>query len=114
MSEAFEAAFVSSVEPLAVEVTEVRGREPWQVFPYPPRHGYPFSVEDADRALADLGYERTADWRLAGEAWGCPWGAPVRQRLLSACCGAPVIAAGHTTRWYKCFRCEEPCDVKAS
>lgn len=110
----FEAAFIRSTEPLVIEVTEIRDREPWQLFPWPPRRGCPFSVEEADRVLAELGYERTADWRLAPEMQGTPWGAPVRQRLLSACCGAPVISAGYTTRWYKCFRCAAPCDVKAS
>ena len=106
----FEAAFVRCPDPLRVEVTEVRGREPWQVFTEPARRGCPFSILDADWVLTELGYERTTDWRMSEDGWG----APVRQRVLSGCCGAPVITAGHTTRWYKCFRCGMPCDVKTA
>jgi hypothetical protein len=110
VSESFQAAFIRCADPLRVEVTEVDGREPFEVFTESQQREYPFSGVEADGLLADLGYERTAPWKTAGDEWG----APVTRHVLSACCGYPVAVRGRTTNYYVCLQCRQACDVKAS
>ena len=31
--------------------------------------------------------------------------------MASGCCGCPARVAGHTTKYYVCDKCGEPCDV---